>query len=44
MGWWYYRYSDDESLGELENEAKENKRGLWKDPHAIAPWEFRKIR
>jgi micrococcal nuclease len=42
MGWWYYRYSDDESLGELESEAKENKRGLWKDPHAIAPWEFRR--
>lgn len=30
MGWWYYRYSDDTSLGDLENEAKENKRGLCK--------------
>ncbi|MBA5630332.1 thermonuclease family protein [Moheibacter lacus] len=42
MGWWYYRYSDDESLGDLEKEAKENKRGLWQDPHAVSPWEFRK--
>lgn len=44
MGWWYYRYSDDTSLGDLENEAKENKRGLWQDPNAISPWEFRKIK
>jgi len=27
-GWWYYRYSDDESLEDLENDARENKRGL----------------
>ena len=36
MEWWYYRYFDDESLGELENQAIENKRGLWQDSHAIA--------
>jgi endonuclease YncB( thermonuclease family) len=44
LGWWYYRYSDDTSLEDLENEAKENIRGLWQDPNAIAPWEFRKIK
>jgi len=26
----------------LEQEAKEAKRGLWADQHAIPPWEFRK--
>lgn len=44
MGWWYYRYSDDESLGELESQARENKLGLWQDPNAIAPWEFRNLK
>lgn len=44
MGWWYYIYSDDESLGDLENEAKENKRGLWQDQNAISPWEYRKMK
>ncbi|MFA7615504.1 MAG: thermonuclease family protein [Weeksellaceae bacterium] len=44
MGWWYYRYSDDESLGDLENDAKTNNRGLWQDSNAIAPWEFRKLK
>lgn len=42
MGWWYYRYSDDESLGELETQAKANKIGLWQDANPIAPWEYRK--
>lgn len=44
MGWWYYRYSDDESLGYLENDARENKRGLWQDPHAIPPWKYRRLK
>lgn len=42
MGWWYYRYSDDESLGELETQARANKIGLWQDANPIAPWEYRK--
>lgn len=40
--WWYKKYSDDESLGQLELEAKEAKRGLWSDPNAVAPWDFRR--
>lgn len=42
FGWWYYRYSDDENLGELQNEAKKQKLGLWKDKKVIAPWDYRK--
>jgi len=41
-GWWYHWYSDDENLGKLQEEAQKQKIGLWQDPHAIAPWEFRK--
>ena len=43
LGWWYYRYSNDENLGVLENEASNNKIGLWSDPNSIPPWEWRKL-
>ena len=33
----------DRDLEQLEKEPREAKRGLWSDPHAIAPWEFRKL-
>ncbi len=42
FGWWYYYYSKDKSLEELEKEAQNHKTGLWKDPSAIAPWEYRR--
>ena len=42
FGWWYYYFSKDKSLGDLQQQAKENKRGLWQDENAVAPWEYRK--
>lgn len=39
--WWYRKYSDDETLAKLEAEARQKKRGLWADPKAIAPWDWR---
>ncbi len=42
FAWWYRRYApDDETLAQLEHEARAAKRGLWADPHAVAPWEWR---
>lgn len=41
LAWWYRQYSKDESLGALEQEARQTKRGLWADPNPISPWEFR---
>jgi len=42
FAWWYRRYApDDETLEQLEREARRTKRGLWADPHAVAPWEWR---
>lgn len=41
MAWHYVKYSDDESLQVLEDVAKKNKVGLWQDPNAIPPWEWR---
>lgn len=44
LGWWYFRYSHNKKLGDLENIARKRKVGLWKDSKMIAPWEFRKLR
>jgi len=41
MAWHFTRYSDDKDLARLEQEARKNKVGLWSDPNAVAPWEFR---
>lgn len=44
MGWWYCAFSKNSSLGELQNKAQYQKVGLWQDVHAVAPWEYRKIK
>ncbi|WP_276965719.1 thermonuclease family protein [Chryseobacterium sp.] len=44
MGWWYFSYSKDASLGKLQETAQQKKIGLWQDSNAIAPWEYRKIK
>lgn len=41
--WWYRKYApDDPVLESLESEARQRKRGLWNDPHPVAPWVYRK--
>ena len=43
LAWWYRRYAPRDSILEaLELAARKARRGLWVDPHAIAPWEWRK--
>lgn len=44
LAWWYRKYSDDEAIGRMEEEARGKRAGLWQDPEAAAPWEFRKMR
>ena len=44
FGWWYFYFSKDKNLGKLQDEAKAQKLGLWSDPHAISPWEYRKLK
>jgi len=42
LAWWYQQYAPkDTALGQLEAEAKAARRGLWQDPHAVPPWEYR---
>ena len=44
LAWWYRKYSKDESLGQLEKEARAARRGLWADPEPDPPWKWRKRR
>jgi endonuclease YncB( thermonuclease family) len=39
--WWFRRYSRDDRLARLEEEARAGRRGLWADRAPEAPWEFR---
>jgi endonuclease YncB( thermonuclease family) len=42
MAWVFVKYAPaGSSLYALEAEANAAKRGLWSDPHAVAPWEWR---
>ncbi len=42
LAWWYRQYApDNRSLEQLENEAREEQRGLWAEPNPIPPWTFR---
>jgi micrococcal nuclease len=45
--WVYQRYCDKpfcEYWLILENEARADKKGLWKEPNPVAPWEWRRIK
>ncbi len=44
LAWMYRRYTNDQSLSDLEEEARVAQRGLWADPHAVPPWEWRVMR
>ena len=39
--WHYTSYSKGQRLAELEAAARRSRRGLWVDPRAVPPWEFR---
>lgn len=41
FAWHFVKYSKDKTLAALEQEARKNKVGLWIEPNAIAPWEWR---
>ena len=44
LAWWYRHFSTDRTLGQLEAEARANRRGLWKDANPVPPWDFRRAR
>lgn len=41
--WWYRQYAkNDMPLANAQAKAKAEKAGIWIDPNAIPPWEFRR--
>jgi micrococcal nuclease len=42
LAWHYKKYSSDKSLSDMEFLARRNRVGLWSDPHAMPPWEYRR--
>lgn len=42
MAWVYRKYTNDQNLYALEDEAKSAKRGLWSSGKPIPPWDWRK--
>ncbi len=43
LAWHFKKYSDNQEYAELEINARNNKLGLWIDPHPMAPWDNRKL-
>ncbi|MFA5119448.1 MAG: thermonuclease family protein [Candidatus Omnitrophota bacterium] len=41
MAWTYRQYLHDQSLLQVENEARLAKVGLWSDSNPVPPWEYR---
>lgn len=40
--WWYQEYARNETkLSQLQTQAQQSKRGLWRDAGAVAPWRWR---
>lgn len=43
LAWWYRIYAPhDTVLKTLEEQARMEQKGLWRDPHPVPPWEFRR--
>jgi endonuclease YncB( thermonuclease family) len=42
FGWQYKKYSTSIYLAKLEKDARNNKRGLWIEPHPIYPSDWRR--
>mmetsp|Transcript_10527 Transcript_10527/g.18997 ORF Transcript_10527/g.18997 Transcript_10527/m.18997 type:complete len:272 (-) Transcript_10527:1796-2611(-) len=42
MAWHYKAYDNRKHLEILEQQARTERKGLWREPNPIPPWEFRK--
>lgn len=44
LAWHYLQYSNDPTYSLSESIARKDKKGLWVEKNAIAPWEWRKLK
>lgn len=44
LAWHYTQFDKSPSYAQAERKARAAKIGLWKQPNAMAPWEFRKLK
>ena len=44
MAWVYVKYTKDKKFIEEEQKAREKKVGLWSEPTATPPWEYRRVK
>ncbi len=44
LAWMYRRYTNDQGLSDLEEEARVARRGLWADANPVPPWAWRIMR
>jgi hypothetical protein len=44
LAWHFVRYSADRRLAALEQEARQQRRGLWADRASLPPWQYRSDR
>jgi micrococcal nuclease len=43
LAWWYrFHAPDNRELAKLEEDARNDKRGLWSLPNPVPPWKFRR--
>jgi micrococcal nuclease len=43
--WWFQKYAPrDTAMAQLEQQAKQGKRGLWADPNPVPPWLYRRLK
>jgi micrococcal nuclease len=44
FAWHFLKYSSNLKFAEAQRKAQKAKRGLWSQPKAIEPWEYRKLK
>jgi len=42
LAWHYKTYDKNPEWSRLETDARNNKKGLWVQPNAVSPWDYRK--
>ena len=40
--WVYEQYVENQALADAEKQARQARKGLWRDHDAVAPWQFRR--